>query len=189
MLQQKLLKKVVELLEENNIEYMVTGSIASSMQGEPRLTHDIDIVINISQISIPLFLNAFTIPDYYISEDAIIDAIKYKSMFNVLNNIDGDKVDFWILTNEDFDISRFARKQKIKMHSFCMNISNPEDTILSKLKWANLAGGSEKQFNDVLSVYELQFGVLNFNYIEKWVKILKVDELWQRIKNEANPIK
>ena len=45
MSQQELLKQVVPILTAASIEYMVTGSIASSLQGEPRLTHDIDLVI------------------------------------------------------------------------------------------------------------------------------------------------
>ena len=41
MSQQELLKKVVLTLDQNDIDYMLTGSLVSSMQGEPRLTHDI----------------------------------------------------------------------------------------------------------------------------------------------------
>ncbi len=45
MSQQQLLRKVVQVLDGARIEYMVTGSIASSLQGEPRSTHDTDIVV------------------------------------------------------------------------------------------------------------------------------------------------
>ncbi len=69
-----------------------------------------------------------------------------------------------------------------------MKISAPEDTILKKLHWANLSGGSEKQFTDALRVYEIQFVKLNLDYMEKWAVYLKVDELWQRLKKEAQPI-
>lgn len=37
-----------ERLNELGARYMVTGSVASSAYGEPRLTHDVDIVIEIS---------------------------------------------------------------------------------------------------------------------------------------------
>ena len=45
MSQQSLLKKVIQRLENLGIEYMITGSIVSSLQGEPRSTNDIDVVI------------------------------------------------------------------------------------------------------------------------------------------------
>ncbi len=69
-----------------------------------------------------------------------------------------------------------------------MKISTPEDTILMKLRWANLSGGSEKQFRDALRVYEIQFQNLDLNYKEAWLKTLHVKELWDRIKQEAQPI-
>lgn len=66
-----------------------------------------------------------------------------------------------------------------------MQVSSPEDTILAKLRWAKLSGGSEKQFTDALRVYEVQYGKLNIDYLKQWVKKLKVESLWKRIVDEA----
>lgn len=189
MLQPKLLKKVADLLHENHIDYMVTGSFVSSMQGEPRATHDIDILVNITNAAIPFLINAFAPPNYYLSQTAIEEAIRHQSMFNLLDTIEGDKVDFWILTNEPFDQSRFARKQEEKILGLSLFISSPEDTILMKLYWANLSGGSEKQFTDALRVYEVQYGNLDLNYIESWAATLQVKEIWEKLKQKAEPIK
>lgn len=60
-----------------------------------------------------------------------------------------------------------------------------KDTILAKLRWAKLAGGSEKQFTDALRVYEVQFGKLDLGYLEQWVKKLKIESLWRRLIDEA----
>ena len=188
MLQPKLLKKVLVLLEENHIDYMITGSLVSSMQGEPRATHDVDILVNITYSAIPSLVNTFIPPDYYISESAIKDAILRKSMFNLLDTTEGDKVDFWILTNEPFDQSRFSRKHEEKVLGVSMKISTPEDTILMKLKWAKLSGGSEKQFTDALRVYEIQYVNLDLNYMEEWSLTLHIEEFWERLKREAQPI-
>ena len=49
MSQQELLRRVIQVLDSAGIEYMVTGSIASSLQGEPRSTHDINIVVAIEK--------------------------------------------------------------------------------------------------------------------------------------------
>ena len=69
-----------------------------------------------------------------------------------------------------------------------MNISTPEDTILMKLKWATLSGGSEKQFIDALRVYEIQFGCLDIEYIKSWIDYLQIQQLWEKLVIEANPI-
>jgi hypothetical protein len=188
MLQPELLKKVLGLLNENNIDYMVTGSLVSSMQGEPRTTHDVDIVINITRSVIPSLIKAFPPPDYYISGSAIEEAIEHQSMFNLLDTTFGDKVDFWMLTGEPFDKSRFSRKREEKLLGLSMKVSSPEDTILMKLRWANLSGGSEKQFTDALRVYEVQYDNLDLDYIETWVATLGVRDIWSKLINEARPI-
>ncbi len=189
MLQPKLLNHLLCVLNDNHIDYMVTGSIVSSLQGEPRATHDIDIVINIPKSSIPALIKAFPPPQYYLAENSVKEAIDHKSMFNLLDTNEGDKIDFWILTDEPFDKSRFARKYEENVFGFKMKISKPEDTILAKLRWAKLSGGSEKQFTDALRVYEVQFGILDLNYLQNWVNQLQVNELWNKLIDEATPIK
>jgi len=188
MLQSELLTKAINLLCEAEIEYMLTGSIASSLQGEPRATHDIDILINIDHRSVPHLLNAFTPPQFYISEEAIYDAIKYNSMFNVIDTTNANKIDFWLITADPFDQSRFKRKQEENIVGISMKVSTPEDTILMKLKWGKLSGGSEKQFTDALRVYELQFSNLDLDYLETWIIKLEVNDIWERLKTEAHPL-
>lgn len=188
MSQQELLKKVVQVLEEAKIQYMLTGSIASSLQGEPRSTHDIDIVIDIHKTLVKELVEVFPPPDYYLDENRILNAIDTHGMFNLIDVKEGDKVDFWILTDEPFDQSRFSRRYAEEVFGESMLFSSPEDTILAKLRWAKLSGGSEKQFIDALRVYEIQFDTLDINYLEYWVKKLDVISLWKRLKGKAKTI-
>lgn len=185
MSQQKLLKKVVATLDASKIEYMLTGSVASSLQGEPRLTHDIDLIMAVRPDSIKLLLSAFPPPEYYLDEDAMREAIQNSGMFNVIEVNSGDKVDFWMLTTDPFDKSRFSRKYTEDVMDMRVVVSSPEDTILAKLKWAKLSGGSEKQFIDALRVYEVQSGKLDMQYLFTWVKVLEIEELFNRLQNEA----
>ena len=95
------------------------------------------------------------------------------------------KVDFWILTDEPFDKSRFSRRCSEEFGGITLQVSSPEDTILAKLKWAKLSGGSEKQFIDSLRVYEVQYEGLDIAYLEHWAKRLAVESLWKRLTKEA----
>jgi hypothetical protein len=110
MSQQELLIRVVQLLTAEGIDYMVTGSLVSSLQGEPRSTHDIDLVVALPRDAARKLMEAFPPPDYYLSEETILEAIKHQSVFNLLSLNDGEKVEFWILTEDPFDQTRFARK-------------------------------------------------------------------------------
>ena len=175
------------MLSALGVEYMLTGSLASSFQGEPRSTHDIDLVVVLTERDIPALARAFPEPDYFLSEDAIRDAIRHHSMFNLLSLNDGEKVDFWLLTNEPFDLSRFRRKTVETIQGMALAVSSPEDTILVKLRWAEMSGGSEKQMNDALRVYELQRPVLDLTYLNDWASRLGVESLWRRLQADAAP--
>lgn len=180
--------RVVRVLDDLGIDYMVTGSFASSMQGEPRLTHDIDLVVALSEDGGGKLLSAFPSSDYYLSEQAIQEAVRHRRMFNLLELATGDKVDFWILTDEPFDASRFARRRSEDLAGVVLKVSTPEDTILAKLHWAKASGGSEKQFTDALRVFEIQHPLLDLDYLETWTRQLNVTSLWQRLKSEAEPL-
>lgn len=185
MPQQELLKKVVELLDRNGIDYMVTGSVASSLHGEPRSSHDIDLIIAIRNSDVKLLTEVFAFPDYYLEEDSVREAIVTKSMFNLIEAKEGDKIDFWILTTDPFDQLRFARKRSEDVFGIKVKISSPEDIILAKLQWAMKSGGSEKQFIDALRVFEIQYKNLDFVYLDRWAENLGIISLWERLKKKA----
>ncbi len=187
MSQQELLKKVVAVLDEAGVDYMLTGSLASSFQGEPRSTHDIDLVVSLSEEAVGKLLQAFPPPDFFLSEQAMHAGIRQRSMFNLLSLVDGEKVDFWLLTEEPFDQARFARKGQEVVLGMSLKTSAPEDTILVKLRWAKLSGGSDKQFTDALRVYEVQKNKLDLDYLNTWALQLGVVDLWRRLQAEAEP--
>ncbi len=118
-------------------------------------------------------------------EGSAFEAITRQTMFNLIDVNEGNKVDFWILTDNSFDKSRFFRRYSQEVQGIKMNVSSPEDTILAKLKWAKLSGGSQKQFTDALRIYEVQLGKLEQDYMEEWVKKLEIEQLWERLKDEA----
>ena len=176
------------MLNEAGIPYMATGSVVSSLQGEPRSTHDIDLVVAITPASVPELIRAFPPPDYYLDDFAVKDAIKRQDMFNLLDVTGGDKVDFWVLKDDPFDQSYFSRRQLMDAAGLPLIVSRPEDTILQKLRWAEMCGGSEKQFTDALRVYEVQFGRLDRDYMNHWAAELGVEDQWRRLQAEASPL-
>ena len=113
------------------------------------------------------------------------EAIKNNNQFNVLDINEGDKIDFWILTDSKFDRSRFSRRKKVRMFGFETYISAPEDTILQKLFWSKLSGESIKQYKDALSVFEIQYGDLDIKYMTSWSKKLDIETLFNKLISEA----
>lgn len=181
MSQQALLTSVVETLNRLDIEYMLTGSFASSLQGEPRSTHDIDLVVNLHVEDVDRFVQEFPAPQFYLSPSAMREAIAGASMFNLLDTTGGAKVDFWILTDDPFDISRFTRRYATTLDGLEVMVSSPEDTILAKLRWSKRLGGSERQIGDALRVLEIRAEKLDRAYIEHWVGVLQVGDEWREL--------
>jgi hypothetical protein len=187
MSQQELLRRTITALEACDCDYMLTGSYASSFQGEPRLSHDVDIVVSLTEPGIKALLQAFPPPRFYLDELAVREAVRRHDMFNLLDADTGDKVDFWLLTDEEFDRSRFSRKVTEDLDGLPVKISTAEDTILMKLKWAADCGGSEKQFGDAVGVYELQADRLDHAYLDLWAERLGLTESLARLRQEAEP--
>lgn len=188
MSQQELVRRVTGTLDAAGIEYMVTGALVSSLQGEPRTKHDIDIVIAIQESQASKLVEAYPPQEFYLEQDSIIDAIRSRGMFNLIDVKEGEKVDFRVLTDEPFDRSRFSRRYEEEVLGTRLYMSSAEDTILVKLKWAKLAGGSEKQITDALRVFEVQFKNLDMDYLKHWIKELDIEKLWDRLREEASPV-
>jgi hypothetical protein len=189
--QPELLKHVVRQLEAVGLEYMVSGSVASSLQGEPRASHDIDIVVAVRAPAVEVAAQlkaAFPEPRFYLDEGAMLEAILARSMFNLLDTREGDKVDFWLLTDDDFDRARFDRRYIEIFEGQRLVVCRPEDTILMKLRWAAMMGGSEKQFTDALRVWEVQHGRLDEEYLDWWAQTLGVADALARLRGEAQPL-
>lgn len=185
MSEQSLLIRVVAALASAGVDYMLSGSLASSLQGEPRATHDIDLVVALRPADIPVVAAALSGPSVYLDERAMEEAVRRRSMFNLIDSASGDKVDFWLLTDDPFDRERFARRIEVEALGLRLRVSSPEDTILMKLRWAAQAGGSEKQVGDAAGVYEFQGDVLDEAYLERWARALEVTALLAEVRSRA----
>jgi hypothetical protein len=183
--QQALLTRIVEALDGDGIPYMLTGSLASSLQGEPRATHAIDLVVDIAASDVARVTRALSAPEVCLDEDAVSDATRRRTMFNLIDSSTGDKADFWLLTDDPFDRERFARRLRVEALGLELSVSTPEDTILMKLRWSAQAGGSEKQFNDALGVYEFQGDVLDLAYLDRWAETLGLSAALVEIRSRS----
>ncbi|MCJ7680864.1 MAG: hypothetical protein MUP70_09085, partial [Candidatus Aminicenantes bacterium] len=66
-----LITKVIACFDSLNIRYFITGSIASIVYGEPRFTHDIDIVADIEEKHIERMRDCFPEEQFYFDSDSV----------------------------------------------------------------------------------------------------------------------
>jgi hypothetical protein len=172
------LRDFVTRAEELGIEYMVTGSFAMSAYGEIRFTRDIDIVIKISDNDIEGFCRKFE-PDHYISDRSVRDAVERRSMFNIISNAHGGKIDCIVLKNTEFEKESFARRYKEAVAGVKFWTTTREDLIVAKLQWAKDTF-SEMQIRDVVNLTESEYDA---DHVSAWIEKLGLHEIWGEVES------
>ena len=184
--QEDFLKKLVAALNDAGIGYMFSGSLGSSIHGQPRATNDADIVIAPNETQLYTFVQSLG-KDYYVSLDAVRNALKHNSMFNIIDIRDSWKADFIICKKRIFSSEEFQRRQKVKMMGLDVWVVSPEDAILSKLEWAKNTA-SRQQFQDALGVVITQGDRLDRDYLHKWAKELQVESSLEQLLKQAKKL-
>ena len=184
--QENFLERLIKKLEEQNIPYMLSGSVSSSLHGQPRATNDADIVIAPAEEQLIVFVKSLG-DDYYVNPDAARDAFKSNSVFNVIDIQNSWKADLIIRKNRPFSREEFQRRQKANIMGLDAWVVSPEDVILSKLEWAKNSKSSQ-QFQDSLGVATVQYDHLDRDYLHKWAKELQVDGFLKQLLDRAKKL-
>ncbi len=175
-----LLERVVRLLDASRIPFMIAGSFASTAHGMPRTTQDLDLVIDpAGPIELEALVRSLSPEAYYVDGDAGREALKRRSMFNVIDLASGWKIDFIIRKNRPFSREEFARRMEITMLDVPVFVASPEDTVIAKLEWSKLAGGSERQRRDVAGILATMGSDLDREYLDRWIRELDLAGEWQ----------
>ena len=168
-------------LDAAGIPYMVVGSLASSYHGEPRMTRDIDLVIDPSPDALAVLVDRLRDAGLYAEADAARQALAERTQFNVIDPASGWKVDLIIRRDRPFSREEFARREQADLPMGQLQVATAEDTILAKLEWAGL-GQSERQLRDAAGIVAVSGDRLDLEYLDRWAVELGVQDSWERIR-------
>lgn len=168
-LELKVLIDVVSRLNKLEIPYMVTGSLAMNFYAEPRMTRDIDIVIELEAINQGLFISEFE-GEYLVSEEAIDEAIKFNYLFNIIHKELVFKVDFIIRKRNEYSQIAFSNRKEIDFEGRKISIISKNDLVIAKITWAEETR-SAKQKKDIINLLKTD---CNLDYIIKKLKKLNL---------------
>jgi hypothetical protein len=128
---QQLLSRLSEILDRAHIAYMLTASYASSVHGNPRASQDIDIVIAPNRPQLLALLKLLPDTEYYVSDEAALDALARRSQFNVVDFATGWKVDFIIAKDREFSRTEFEWRRLLELDGLTLYFASPEDVLIS----------------------------------------------------------
>lgn len=173
-------KLIASRLDSAGLAYMMTGSMAMAIYSIPRMTRDIDLVVELTPVDVDKIVNLFS-EDCYIDRDDVRLAVDAGSMFNIIHNEWIIKADFIIRKDEDYRREEFFRKQEIFIEDTKLYVVSVEDLILSKLVWGK-ESQSDLQFGDVRQMISTVVK-LDWEYMKKWAVVLEIDQLLEKAKD------
>jgi hypothetical protein len=176
--QLEFLRLVVSRLDSARIPYMLTGSMAMSVYAPPRMTRDLDFVIECEPSDAQRLTELFR-KDCYIDESSVREAIKGRTSFNIIHNEWIVKADFIVRKDSEHGRAEFGRRQLVDMDGWQLYVTTPEDLLLSKLRWSE-AGSSELQLSDARSLAS-SVGDLDWHYVRSWASQLGLDDILKEI--------
>jgi hypothetical protein len=178
-------ERLLQALEQNGIPYAVGGSLASSVHGVPRSTVDIDLVVEMTQDQVGGFVAELG-DAFYADEEVIRSALASKRSFNLIDMESGYKFDLFPLPDSPYYRTEFQRRGGVEYpignSQLRFSVVSPEDAILTKLVWFRSGGEvSDRQWNDVRGILEVQGERLDRSYLEHWGRHLDIADLIERL--------
>ena len=174
-------------LEALGIRYMVTGSVAAMGYGEPRLTNDVDVVVDLSAGDVRGFVRVFEAAgDLYVApEEAISAAVAHGAggNFNVIHPVLAVKADYFVAADE---LARWGleHRRREPVGDAEVWVAPPEYVIVRKLEYFR-SGGSAKHLDDIRSM--LRFGAdrMDLAVGEAHVVRLHLEAEWEQAQRGA----
>ncbi len=175
----KVLNEVTQRLDKAGIAYVISGSIAANYYTVPRMTRDIDVVVEMKMENVNKFIGLFQ-KDFFVDPDMVKDEVQKGGIFNLIHIQYIIKIDFILRKASSWQETMFTRRKKIKINGIFTWLISPEDLILAKLSWAKDTI-SELQLKDVKNLLN-SVESLDRSYLNQWVKNLGLQNVYQKVK-------
>lgn len=174
---------VARALDECGVRYVVGGSVASSLSGEPRSTLDVDLVVAMRAGDVEPLVAALG-DDFHADAEAVHRAVHRRSSVNVFHHATSTKVDLFMVGGSPLDEQAMSRRVRVQVAADpdrFLYVYTPEDILLQKLRWYRLGGEvSDRQWRDVLGIIAVQGEDLDDAYLRRGADLLAVTDLLDR---------
>jgi hypothetical protein len=182
-----LFKIYTDILNQNKFRYFITGSVAAIVYGDPRLTHDIDLVINLNTGEIEKFIQAFPEQQFYCPPVDVIRTELHRSSrghFNLIHHETGFKADIYLVGEEELQSWAMENSKEIEFEGSIIFIAPPEYVIIKKLEFYQ-EGKAQKHIADINSILANSKQLIDFGFLNKAIDEKSLSECWNEVINDA----
>ncbi len=172
----------VDRLEKLNIRYMITGSVASMLYGEPRMTHDIDLIIELEAGDLEAFTHAFPSDAFYCPvKDVIRTEINRETRghFNLIHHDSGFKADIYPVGRDEIHQWAIQNRRRVESGTSKVWLAPPEYVIVRKLQYY-AEGGGEKHLRDIRCMLEVSRDSIDHKQLTAMVHRYHLQDAWGR---------
>jgi hypothetical protein len=180
--------RVADSLERCGLRYLLGGSLASSITGEPRSTLDVDMMVEMPQSAVSCVIDHLG-AEFHADSDAFVRAIRSRTSVNVVHLPTATKVDLFIMGALPIEATQMDRRRKVEVAGRAgaqLYVYTPEDILLQKLRWYELGGQvSDRQWRDILGILLVQGDRLDLPYTRASAAEIGVARLLERALDET----
>ena len=172
----------VRPLNQLGVRYLVSGSVAAILYGEPRLTHDVDFVVFLRDQDIRRLQEVFPAPEFYVPTAEVIAtevARPLKGHFNVIHADTGFKADFYTTGRDELHGWAFRNARQLQFRGEVVVVAPPEYVIVRKLEYFR-EGGSDKHLRDIRGILNVSGDIIDRPALEEWVQLRGVEPQWKQ---------
>lgn len=180
-----LLELFIARLESAGVRHLVTGSVAATVYGEPRATHDIDLVVSLSASSRDALATAFPEAEFYVPPPEVIEAEARRDArghFNIIHHASGLKADIYLVGDDELHAWAFGRALEYRIGDLTVRVAPPEYVIVRKLEFYR-EGGSPKHLRDIRSMLAVSADLIDLASVEDWVRRRGLIDQWSEARS------
>jgi hypothetical protein len=171
-------------LDALGLRYFVTGSVASIVYGEPRLTNDIDLVLALRGQDTFKLVGAFPEDRFYCPPEEVLRleaGREDRGHFNLIHHATGYKADVYLQGTHPLHAWAFSLRRRIALAGGAsLWLAPPEYVILRKLEFFQ-EGGSPKHLRDIRGMLEASGDTLDRQELERWIARLGLQATWAQV--------
>jgi hypothetical protein len=175
----------IRRFEALGVPYMVTGGVASTLYGEPRLTNDVDIVVDVDRSQCEAIANLFPPDEFYCPprEVLLVEAGRaQRGHFNLIHHDTGFKADVYATGRDWLARWGLVNKRTLVIEGVRVAVAPPEYVILRKLQFY-AESESEKHLRDVRGMLAATDLAIDRAFIEANASRLGVKGAWEKAKH------
>jgi len=161
---------------------MITGGLAAIIYGEPRLTNDVDLVLQLSPGDAERLAAAFPTARYYVPPVETIReeaARATRGHFNIIDLETSLRADVYCLGDDALGAWAMARRRTVPIADGTVWVAPLEYVILLKLRYYR-ESGSDRHLRDIAAMRRISGELLDQTALDGWIARLGLEPEWKK---------